>query len=236
MKYTGYLLLALFLVIGACTTATTETTSAPGSTAAAPPTTAATTSSSTTTTTVLTTTSTVAPTTSTSTTLPPGDTPAPFSTEVLGTFPESLPGSDGAAGSGCAPGSDSLPDGAWFGFVVDRTADGVEFDLACWWSGDLANEVALAHGETDVPVPNDFYISNDSDQLRFLDVGTDVPVLSLDYTGSASDPFVLMEFGGWGSASTYLNCDFTSADEPFCLVWLFINDGVVTEMVEQYVP
>lgn len=163
--------------------------------------------------------------------------PAEYTVETLGYGPPSLVGSDGAGGSGCAPGTDQLPDGAWFGFVVDRSDVGIQFDLACWWSGDRANEVALEHGETEVPVPNDYYITNDSERLRPIEIAPDKRVAHLDYSGAntSEDPYVVMTFGDWGGLNDYLNCDFGSGNE-FCLVWLFINDGVVTEMVEQYVP
>jgi hypothetical protein len=122
--------------------------------------------------------------------------------------------------------------------VTDRTETGIVFDLACWWSGDRANEVALEHGETDVPVPNDYYISNDADRVRMVAVPPDVPVSHLDYseTNTSGDPYVALTFAEWGGLTDYLNCDFDSEHEPFCLVWLFINDGGVTEMAEQYVP
>ena len=164
--------------------------------------------------------------------------PEGFSVETVGYGPMPLEGSAGAGGSGCAPGTEQLPDGVWFGFVVDRSDVGIQFDLACWWSGDRANEVALERGETDVPVPNDYYITNDSERLRAVEIAPDTPVAHLDYTeaNTTNDPYVVVAFGEWGGLNDYLNCDFGSKTEPFCLVWLYINDGLVTELVEQYVP
>lgn len=166
--------------------------------------------------------------------------PDAYTTETLGLFPPSLEGSDGAAGSGCAPGTTSLPDGAWFGFARGRTTTSIFLDLACFWTGERANEVALANGETDVPVPNDYYISNVSNRLRELTVDPDVPVVHLDYTSAdVDDPHVVIRFDQWGAQADYLDCDFSDPEPdvaPFCPVWLYINSGVVTEVVEQYVP
>ncbi len=223
---TSLLSIALFVVIVSCSATAPSATDAPPATAAP--------------TSPIVTTDTVSPSSSEPGTTPPSTVsypPGQFSTREVGYGPAPLPGSDGAGGSGCAPGTEVLPDGAWFGFVVDRADTGIQFDLACWWSGDRANEVALERGETDVPVPNDYYITNDSEQLRTVPITPEVNVFHLDYTdkNTSGEPYVLITFGEWDGLADYLNCDFGSGYE-FCPVWLFVNDGVVTEMVEQYVP
>ncbi len=217
----------LLLVLTACSTTSPSVTEAPLTTLPTP----ATTSTNPSTAFDPTTSTEMAPAT---TEYPPG----PFNSEALGYGPAPLPGSDGAGGSGCAPGTDALPDGVWFGFVVDRSDIEIQFDLACWWSGERANEIARQRGAAEVPVPNDYYITNDSEQVRTITISPGTAVAHLDYTekNTSGDPYVVMTFGDWGGLTDYLNCDFDSGYEPYCLAWLFINNGVVTEMAEQYVP
>ncbi len=52
-----------------------------------------------------------------------------------GSGPGTLPGSGGAGGSGCSPGTSTLPDGIWFVFIETATPDDITFDLACTWPG-----------------------------------------------------------------------------------------------------
>ncbi|RMH86193.1 MAG: hypothetical protein D6683_00900, partial [Actinomyces sp.] len=74
-----------------------------------------------------------------------------------------------AEGSGCTPGTDTLPDGEWFGYVTDTAPDAVTFDLACWFTGDAAALAAAEDGE-ESPPPNDYYIRNRSSRLRTVPV------------------------------------------------------------------
>lgn len=181
----------------------------------------------------------------TSTTLPTSTT-APATTTTAGTtttaattttryeagtptlFPlASLPGSGGAAGSGCSPGSQALPDGAWFGFVVARDGSAVEFDLACLYFGDIAYEKGAGAGEE---VANDYFLSNVNPSLRSITIAGDVPVFEIDAT--QPDVFLTVPFADWPiDPNLYVACPDT-----FCGVWLYVNDGTVTEIVEQYFP
>jgi hypothetical protein len=76
------------------------------------------------------------------TTVPVATTATPEGPVVFGTATHGagtigpLPGSQGMLGSGCTPGSDRLPDGAWFGWVVDVEASEMTFDLACLQPGE----------------------------------------------------------------------------------------------------
>jgi hypothetical protein len=168
----------------------TETTQAAPSTMteAAPSTTAA---AATTTTSTRTTTSTVPQ--------------AAWTVSVYGLTPtESLSGTD-ALGSGCAPGTDDLPDGVWFGWVKATGSDYVEFDLACLWPGRIQPAA-----------------SNDTTKLRYVATSFD----TLVYPSSA-DP---VSFGAWdGRASATENAPGLPQVLPF---WLFLNDGLITEMTE----
>jgi hypothetical protein len=56
---------------------------------------------------------------------------------AFGPNPDRALGDSLAVGSGCSPGTDSLPGGVWFGWVTDSTTARIEFDLACLWPGRI---------------------------------------------------------------------------------------------------
>jgi hypothetical protein len=203
------------------------------------PATTTTTQPATTTTTQPATTTTTQPATTT-TTQPATD----FSTSSYGFFPDPLPGSKAwiegaqAHGSGCAPGGGWLPDGMWFGFIIGATNHSVMFDLACFFTGDAAALASVADGEG-VP-PSDFYISNNSSNIRtgprsptgtayWLDVTNDLlpqAIAMIDWPSSVSAPYPL--------GVSWQEC--SAVPMGFCAAWLYINDGIVTELIEQYLP
>lgn len=136
----------------------------------------------------------------------------------------SLPGSDGALGSGCTPGGE-LTDGVWFGLAVDWTETAVEFDLACWYSGERAEEIGRQRGEE---VNNDYLIVNDNPTTR------QVPFAEGARGWRLTDSVELEQV----DLSEFLSEPGAFAPCPgeFCGVWLFVNSGVVTEVVRQYQP
>jgi len=126
----------------------------------------------------------------------------------------------------------------WFGFIVGATNDSVMFDLACFFVGDAAVSASIADGEG---FPhNDFYISNNSSNIRtgprspagtayWLDVTNDIlpqAITMIDWPSSASAPYPLGH--SWQECS--------AVPMGFCAAWLYVNDGTVTELVEQYLP
>ncbi|MDP9145715.1 MAG: hypothetical protein M3N43_13670 [Actinomycetota bacterium] len=133
---------------------------------------------------------------------------------------------DGSEGSGCTPGTDgTLPEGHWFGFVVSTAADSIEFDLACWFSGQAAIDAAAEDGE-ESPPPNDYYIRNQNELTRTVVVWSDVTVLFYP-TG---DPTSETEgtFEEWTDAA--------SVRGYFFGVWLDVIDGEARMITEQWVP
>lgn len=143
------------------------------------------------------------------------------------TPPDPLPGSGGASGSGCAPGSDDLPDGVWFVLMVEDLENSVRADLACFWFGEIAYEVGEAAGEE---VANDFFISNESDRIRTVPVSPEAIVWTL--AGDTTEGHTEIPYEDWpNEESTYVDCP-----GDFCTVWLYVNDGLVTDIVEQYIP
>jgi hypothetical protein len=132
---------------------------------------------------------------------------------------------DLAEGSGCTPGGGPLPDGEWYGLVVSRGDDSLEFDLACWFTGDGAVLASAEDGE-ESPPPNDYYVRNANPETRDVPVASDVEVVFYP----DGDP---------------TNEDTVSYDEWVALVaqrgyelgvWLEVEEGLITEIREQWVP
>ena len=91
-----------------------------------------------------------------------------------------------ALGAGCTPGTSVLGDGRWFGYVDSADTTSIEFDLACWFSGDEAILAAAEDGE-ESPPPNDYYIRNVNPQLRTVAVAATANVFWLPDTGDPSN-------------------------------------------------
>ncbi|NNE96493.1 MAG: GerMN domain-containing protein [Acidimicrobiales bacterium] len=138
-----------------------------------------------------------------------------------------VPTNEQASGAGCTPlTGEGLPDGRWFGYLDDARADSVDFDLACWFNGTAAALAAAEDGE-ESPPPNDYYVRNVNDLIRTLDVSTSAEV---SWLPSPGDPATQADasYGEWLAERS---------DRPFQPgVWLTINEGQVTLIVEQYVP
>ncbi len=234
----------MVLVVAACGSADDPEEAATVATSVATEPTAATVVSTTTVATTTTTTSTVAPVTTTptttapttTTTAPPTTTIAPTTTTTPGGPyfagvpdlypPTPLPGSDGAGASGCAPGAGALPDGVWFGYVRAIGSTTVELDLACFYFGDIAYTEGAEDGEE---VNNDYYVRNVNPTLRTVPVATVATVYEIEAT---SGGFLTVPFVDWPvDPSGYIACP-----SDWCGVWLFVNGGDATEILEQYIP
>ena len=203
----------------AATSTSTTATTAPTTTTVVTTTTSAPTTTAVTTTTVAATTTTTAVTTTTS-----GGPYVVGNPELYPLAP--LPGSDGAGGSGCAPGAGSLPNGVWFGYVHARGATSVEFDLACFYFGDIAYTKGAEDGDE---VNDDYYVRNQNSTTRTVPVQPDATVYEID---AMSIGLVPVPFSAWPlDPAGYIACP-----SDWCGVWLFVNGGVTTEILEQYVP
>lgn len=134
--------------------------------------------------------------------------PAEWTVAALGRNPNVVLGAGGALGSGCSPGIDTLPDGVWFGWIEDTGSSSVSFDLACLWPGRL--EPAA---------------SNDATRIRAVAVTDD----TLVYQGTEPT-----RYAGWsGDTTSAGNAPGLPRSLPY---WLFVNDGVATEMAEYPEP
>ena len=178
-------------------------------------------------------TSVTGPTSPAETTGPPtGPTASTGATGVTG-------GDTGNAGCGGVPAPETLADGTYFGYFesIDVDTGVARFDLACFYTGDEANQQAAARGD-EVPVPNDVYIVNDNPSTRDVPVDPSAELLLIDWnacceTGSGATLDGLasalghkrfVEIDGWryaGSLSPY---------------WVTIADGQIVGIEEQFLP
>jgi hypothetical protein len=143
-----------------------------------------------------------------------------------GAEPAPVTTNERASGSGCMPGSDTLPDGRWFGFVAEADESEVSFDLACWFTGSAAADAAAEDGE-ESPPPNDYYIRNENEQLRQVPVASDATVQCL-CSDTDSTELIAMTYAEWLSGRA------TRTYQPG--VWIEVADGAVSLIEEQYVP
>jgi hypothetical protein len=127
---------------------------------------------------------------------------APRMTRVF-EIPGPEPDSDGASGSGCSPRGDDLGDGTWFGYVTAIQPDAVEFDLACWYFGDIAHAKAAEKGEEAF---GDLWIVNDSSRTRTVPTSNETMVWRID--GDISNGLHEgIPYSEWnGETSTYTQC------------------------------
>lgn len=133
-------------------------------------------------------------------------------------------------------GSD-LADGRYLTSIeaVDAESDpaSVTVDVLQWFTGNAANKAAKEDG-AETPVPNDYYVRNESKRLRTLDVagGTDAQVLywhrDLIQDGKDVPLEVFASVMGGSADWQRLNQDG--------MYWITLEDGEVTRIEVQFVP
>jgi len=169
-------------------------------------------------------------------------------TELTGpTATGSTGGTGGTGGTGTAAGNlgcgtpapTVLPDGTYFGYVqsIDTASGALAFDLACFYTGEEANEQAAQRGD-EVPVPNDVYIVNDNTKIRNLTVGPSVELVVLDWN-SCCEPKPGADLDDFASAlgnDDFVEIGGRSYAGSLSPYWLTIEDGVVSRIEEQFLP
>ncbi len=149
-------------------------------------------------------------------------------------LPEVLPGvTNGAHGSGCiTPRYEDLPDGVWFGFVQTIGGTMLTFDLACFFSGEAACIAQTADGEAPNPADClDFWIRNDVDYPYGVVISPTARVWYVDALAPEWDHTFEIPLASWPTDASYQSC---ASDT--CAAWIYVNDGRVTAIVEQYLP
>jgi hypothetical protein len=134
-------------------------------------------------------------------------------------------GDDADTSSTTEPAGDDLADGEHFGYLVefevgDAGAAG-QFDLAQLLTGQEAIDAAAADS---VELDGDFYISNVNPKLRFIAVAPTAKSSVIGEGAACCEPL-----------PTTLDDFFTDFDPPVPVI-LTVQDGIVTEIAEQYFP
>ena len=137
---------------------------------------------------------------------------------------------------------DSLEDGDYFGYLsgIDAAAGTVQVDIAIFYTGQAAIDYLTANDpEAENPPPNGYIIVNDVKRTRTLNLSPDVRIWDLCYgndLGFAERP--LPEWAAAPATGEH-SCDAGAAlsrgwgDETY---WFDVRDGVVLQVVGQFLP
>ena len=133
----------------------------------------------------------------------------------------------------------ALEDGRHFGYVRSVDVDGgaIEFDLAYFLSGEEANQAYQEATGDSGPVPNDHFVVNDNPMLRTLTLAPDARLRLLDWN-NCCDTFFDGELALFAEAIGE-QADVTDGDLIYrgqSQWWITVENGVVTEIEEQYSP
>ena len=137
-----------------------------------------------------------------------------------GLWPAALPGSGGWWGSGCAPGTTTLPDGIWWGHLTEFQPTSLTFDLAC---------IQFVDDPDNDPETEDYawLIENASERLRVVPVSPDASVACL-WRNCPSRYFLYTD---WIGNDSVPHGDRGRENG----VWLYVNGGIVTEIADAIV-
>jgi len=142
--------------------------------------------------------------------------------------PDPTTSSDGASGSGCPEGDGPPSDGIWFGHVTAYSPVSVTFELACFYIGDIAGEKAA---EDNAEAPSDFYIRT-TDRVAEIPVVEDATAHTIVAPANTALRIDSIAYSDWPQDPM----GYTPCPGEFCSVWLYVNQGAVTEILEQYLP
>lgn len=215
MKRTVTICILLAVLAAACGDDTAATTSSA----------VATTVAETTTTTAPATTTTPAETTTTAAAATTTQAPVVFAFDATSPLPEVFGAEGDPHGSGCVVDGAELPDGVWFGIANSVSAATITFDLACFFTGPAAIAASTADGAEAA----DFHVRNQNPKLYSVPISPTAQVYYVDMiTGPGPTPIAVTS---WPTADSFATCP-----GEYCPVWLYVNGGVATGIVEQYLP
>ena len=123
-----------------------------------------------------------------------------------------------------------IEDGRHFVFVKRAKGGNLTFDLAEFYSGEEANEIAQERGD-EVPVPNNVYIVNDNPKLRTVPAA-DATISVLDWS-SCCDVIVELSFDEFAGYVAHPTDDFHGTSSPY---WIRVKAGEIVDVEEQYLP
>lgn len=130
---------------------------------------------------------------------------------------------------------DLLPDGDYFATVTgaDPGARTVTVDVLQVRSRDEVVAAALAAGREDPDLPLGFLVENQSERLRTVPVAPDVTVVG----SCAVLPFPeVLALDAGAEAEMATRCRGTAPEAPSTDFWVDVRDGVVVQLVGQFLP
>jgi hypothetical protein len=166
---------------------------------------------------------------------------SPTETTGLSPQPTRSTGTMGSANPGCsgAPAPATLADGTYFGFVESLDVDSgtMGFDLACFYTGEEANEQAAQRGD-EVPVPNDVYIVNDNTTIRDVPVDPSTGLLLIDWNEccETSPGAELAAFASAIGGPDFVEIGGRRYAGSLSPHWVTIESGQVVLIEEQFLP
>jgi len=137
---------------------------------------------------------------------------------------------------------DSLEDGDYFGYLsgIDATAGTVQVDIAIFYTGQAAIDYLTANDPTaENPPPGGFWIVNDVERIRSLTLSPDVRIWDWCYGNDLG--FAERTLPEWAAAPATgeHSCDAGATlshgwgDGTY---WFDVRDGVVMQVIGQYLP
>jgi hypothetical protein len=108
----------------------------------------------------------------------------------------------------------------------------ITFDLACFWTGAPACDAQIADGFAAGPDEClDFYVQNNVATTFDVPIASGARVWYVDMvSGDVSSPTEI-PLTSWPSPDSFQECP-----GEYCSVWLYVNGGEATAIVEQYLP
>jgi hypothetical protein len=124
-----------------------------------------------------------------------------------------------------------IEDGRHFVFVKKAKDGSVTFDLAEFYTGEEANQIAGERGD-EVPVPNDVYIVNDNPKLRTVPVADDAKIMVLKWS-QCCDVMIQLTYDKFAGYVAHPTDDFHGTSSPY---WIRVQDDQIVKIEEQYLP
>ena len=141
--------------------------------------------------------------------------------------------------------ADALEDGDYFGFVktIDVAGRTIDADIAIFYSGQAAIDYLTENDPSaENPPPNDYLIVNDVERVRTLDVSPDARIWDWCF-GDDTVGLAFVErasLDAWAAAPLdwELNCasGAAMARDPAAIYWIDVRDGVVAQIIGQFLP
>jgi hypothetical protein len=125
-------------------------------------------------------------------------------------------------GSGCAPPGDVLPDGVWFGYAEAVSGAVITFDLACYFTGQAALAVSGPDCDTEF---GEYCVRNVNPKTFTITIDPNADVYYIEPSWNIAQ----VAASAWPVSGSYLTCPGTR-----CGVWVYINGGVATGVVEMF--